>query len=116
MSNIGKKPINIPDGVKVEISNNSVEVIGKIGKLYIEFDPKIKITIKEQIIYIDRSSDLKKHKELHGLYRALISNMIIGVSEGFKKELHFVGVGYGVEKKGDFLLINAKELSVGIAT
>lgn len=107
MSNIGKKPINILDEVEVKIAKNSLEVNGKLGKLFLEFDSKIKIEKKENVINVTRTSDVKEHKQLHGLYRALIANMITGVSEGFKKELNFVGVGYGVEKKGDYLLINA---------
>ena len=71
------------------------------------FDKKIDIKKNEELINVSRSSDKRKDRELHGLYRALVQNMIQGVSEGFKKELNFVGVGYGVEKKGDFLLVNA---------
>tara|TARA_B100000029_G_C17482255_1_gene925968 strand:+ start:86 stop:634 length:549 start_codon:yes stop_codon:yes gene_type:complete len=107
MSNIGKKPIVIPDGVNVDISNNSVNVKGKNGELYLEYNSIIEISNKENVINVSRSSDNRNERSLHGLYRALISNMIKGVSEGFSKELNFVGVGYGVEQKGDFLLINA---------
>ena len=107
MSNIGKKPINISEGVNVDIKSNRVTVKGKLGELFMDFDNKINIKINEAIINVTRSSDKRKDRELHGLYRALLQNMIQGVSEGFKKELNFVGVGYSVEKKGDFLLINA---------
>ena len=107
MSNIGKKPIVVPDGVNVDISNNSVNVKGKNGELYLEYNSIIEISNKENVINVSRSSDNRNERSLHGLYRALISNMIKGVSEGFSKELNFVGVGYGVEQKGDFLLINA---------
>ena len=72
-----------------------------------DFDSKIDIKKNEELINVTRSSDKRKDRELHGLYRALLQNMVQGVSEGFKKELNFVGVGYGVEIKGDFLLINA---------
>ena len=107
MSNIGKKPIVVPDGVNVDISNNSVNVKGKNGELYLEYNSIIEISNKENVINVSRSSDNRNERSLHGLYRALISNMVKGVSEGFSKELNFVGVGYSVEQKGDFLLINA---------
>ena len=107
MSNIGKLPINIPDGVDVNVSANSVNVKGKNGELFMEYSSLIKITNKDNVVSVSRKSDSRKDKALHGLYRALLSNMILGVSEGFSKELQFVGVGYGVEKKGDFILVTA---------
>ena len=107
MSNIGKLPINIPDGVDVNVSAHSVNVKGKNGELFMEYNSLIKITNKDNVVSVSRKSDSRKDKALHGLYRALLSNMILGVSEGFSKELQFVGVGYGVEKKGDFILVNA---------
>ena len=107
MSNIGKLPINIPDGVDVNVSAHSVNVKGKNGELFMEYNSLIKITNKDNVVSVSRKSDSRKDKALHGLYRALLSNMILGVSEGFSKELQFVGVGYGVEKKGDFILITA---------
>ena len=107
MSNIGKLPINIPDGVDVNVSANSVNVKGKNGELFMEYNSLIKITNKDNVVSVSRKSDSRKDKALHGLYRALLSNMILGVSEGFSKELEFVGVGYGVEKKGDFILVAA---------
>ena len=107
MSNIGKLPINIPDGVDVNVSAHSVNVKGKNGELFMEYNSLIKITNKDNVVSVSRKSDSRKDKALHGLYRALLSNMILGVSEGFSKELQFVGVGYGVEKKGDFILVTA---------
>jgi len=107
MSNIGKKPINIPEGIEVKLIKNCLNVKGKLGELSLDFDPKIKINIEGNVISVLRGSDQKKHRELHGLYRALIANMILGVSVGFKKELVLVGVGYSVEKKGEFIQINA---------
>ena len=107
MSNIGKLPIHIPDGVDVNVSANSVNVKGKNGELFMEYNSLIKITNKDNVVSVSRKSDSRKDKALHGLYRALLSNMILGVSEGFSKELQFVGVGYGVEKKGDFILVTA---------
>ena len=107
MSNIGKLPINIPEGVNVSVSANSVSIKGKNGELFMDYNNVISIISDNNVLSVTRKSDDRKDKALHGLYRALLNNMIIGVSEGFSKELHFVGVGYGVEKKGDFLLINA---------
>jgi len=109
MSNIGKQPINIPEGVNVNIDTKlgSVTVKGKNGELFLEYNTIIKISEKDNIINVVRNSDNRNNRELHGLYRALINNMILGVSQGFSKELNFVGVGYGVEKKDQFLLVNA---------
>ena len=107
MSNIGKQSIEIPENVEIKISNNNVNVKGKLGVLSIDVNSKIKVVEANNIIMIQRPSDSRKSKELHGLYRALIQNMVTGVSVGFKKELNLVGVGYTVEAKGDFLLINA---------
>ena len=109
MSNIGKQPISIPEGVNVNIDTKlgSINVKGKNGELFLEYNTIIEISEKDNIINVVRKSDNRNNRELHGLYRALINNMILGVSEGFSKELNFVGVGYGVEKKDQFLLINA---------
>ena len=109
MSNIGKQPIDIPEGVNVNIDTKlgSVTVKGKNGKLFLEYNTIIKISEKDNVIIVTRNSDDRSNRELHGLYRALIQNMFIGVTEGFKKELNLVGVGYTAEKKGNFLLINA---------
>ena len=109
MSNIGTPRINIPEGVNVNIDTKlgSINVKGKNGELFLEYNTIIEISEKDNIINVVRKSDDRSNRELHGLYRALINNMILGVSEGFSKELNFVGVGYSVEKKGDFLLVNA---------
>ena len=107
MSNIGKQPIDLPEGTEINLSKNNITVKGKLGELNLEFDTSIAITHKNNQIILKRSLDLKKQKELHGLYRALINNMIQGVNVGFSKELQLVGVGYSADKKGDFLLINA---------
>jgi len=107
MSNIGKQPISIPEGVDININKNIVNVKGKNGELFMEYNNLINISNKDNQVIVTRPSDTREDKALHGLYRALINNMVIGVTEGFSKELNFVGVGYGVEKKGDFLLINA---------
>ena len=106
MSNIGKQPISLPDSVKISISGNLVEVKGQLGELTLNFDSRIDISSKDNSIVVSRKSNDRKDKELHGLYRALIQNMVTGVSIGFEKKLLLVGVGYTAEKKGDLLLIN----------
>tara|TARA_A100001388_G_scaffold267346_1_gene241397 strand:+ start:1660 stop:2205 length:546 start_codon:yes stop_codon:yes gene_type:complete len=106
MSNIGKQPISLPDSVKISISGNLVEVKGQLGELTLNFDSRIDISSKDNSIVVSRKSNDRKDKELHGLYRALIQNMVTGVSIGFEKKLILVGVGYTAEKKGDLLLIN----------
>ena len=106
MSNIGKQPISLPDSVKISISGNLVEVKGQLGELTLNFDSRIDILSKDNSIVVSRKSNDRKDKELHGLYRALIQNMVTGVSIGFEKKLLLVGVGYTAEKKGDLLLIN----------
>lgn len=106
MSNIGKQPISIPENVDVNISKDSILVKGQLGQLNMSYDSKIDISSKDNIITVKRNSENRSDKELHGLYRALLQNMVIGVSSGFEKTLLLVGVGYTAEKKGDFLLIN----------
>ena len=106
MSNIGKQPIVIPNNVQINVSNNSIEVKGQLGELNMSFNSRIGISSKDNTVVVERSTDLRADKELHGLYRALIQNMVLGVSEGFEKKLLLVGVGYTAEKKGDFLLVN----------
>ena len=107
MSNIGKQPVNVPDGVDVNLNQNMISVKGSWGELSLKFNSEINIKYENNKILVDRPSNNKKHKEFHGLYRALIQNMVTGVTEGFTKELSLVGVGYTVEKKGNFLIINA---------
>ena len=97
MSNIGKQPIQIPENTEVAVKGASVSVKGKLGELSLDFDKRIKIVNKDNSIIVSRSSDSRKDRELHGLYRALVNNMILGVSEGFQKELNLVGVGYTIE-------------------
>ena len=113
MSNIGKHSISVPENTEIKISSNSISVKGKLGELNLNFNSLIKISQKDNLITLSRSSDKRECRELHGLYRALVQNMVIGVNEGFSKELNLVGVGYTSDKKGDFLLINAG-YSVGI--
>jgi len=109
MSRIGKLPVNLPAGVSAKISDtNKVSVKGPLGELSQDVDKELKVEVEGNQIIITRPSDSKSHKSLHGLYRALIANMVIGVSEGYKKELELVGVGYRAEAKGQRL-----EMSLG---
>ena len=107
MSNIGKQPVVIPEGIDINIDGSKVGIKGSLGELNLSLDSRISIAKDSNQLMVSRKSDSKKDKELHGLYRSLIQNMVIGVSKGFQKELTLVGVGYTAEKKGDFLLVNA---------
>ena len=107
MSNIGKQSINVPEGVNINLNNNTISVKGSLGELSLDFNSEMDVAFKDSKISVTRPSNEKRHKEFHGLYRALIQNMVDGVTQGFSKELILVGVGYTAEKKGDFLLINA---------
>ncbi len=109
MSRIGKLPIVIPAGVKIDISSdNVVTVKGKLGELHQTIDPGITVTTKDGNIVLERASESLDHKSKHGLYRSLIANMVTGVSEGFTIVQELVGVGYKVEAKGQLL-----EMSLG---
>lgn len=109
MSRIGKLPITIPAGVTVTVDNdNLVTVKGPKGQLTQSVNADIKINIDGGVVTVTRPSDEKEHRALHGLYRALINNMVIGVSEGYRKELELVGVGYRASNAGQQL-----DLSVG---
>ena len=107
MSRIGKLPINIPAGVTVTCDKGVVTVNGPKGELTQKVDPSIKVKIEDGSISfeIDEKSpvNVKQKQAFHGLYRALVNNMVVGVSEGFKKELELVGVGYRVEAQGQIL-------------
>ena len=108
MSRIGKLPIAIPAGVTVTLKDNVVTVKGPKGELSQYVNPLITVTINENEVLVSRSSDEKQERSMHGLYRALINNMVVGVSEGYKKELELVGVGYRVSNTG-----NVMELALG---
>lgn len=107
MSNIGKQPITIPDGVDVNINKDRLVVKGKLGELNMNFKSLIKIDLSDNILTFKRMNNNKSSRELHGLYRALVNNMVNGVTNGYKKELNMNGVGYTAELKNDFLLVNA---------
>ncbi len=110
MSRIGKLPITIPQGVEVTAQGGVVTVKGKLGTLTQEVNPEITLEIENGEIQVSRPSDNKEHRSKHGLYRALINNMIVGVSEGWKKELELVGVGYRASNQGQIL-----DLSLGFS-
>ena len=107
MSNLGKQPIAIPEGVVVSRKETNIFVKGKLGELNHEFKSDIGISINKNEVVVTRNSDEKIQRELHGLTRMLIANMVQGVSQGFQKELNLVGVGYTADaSKGNFLLLN----------
>ncbi len=100
MSRVGRKPIAIVPGVKVERQQQTVVVKGPKGELSATVHPSIGVEIKDNQIQFSRSSDLKQYRALHGLWRALVQNMIVGVTTGYQKKLELVGVGYRAEMKG----------------
>ncbi|TVQ83579.1 MAG: 50S ribosomal protein L6 [Bacteroidetes bacterium] len=104
MSRIGKQPITIPSGVTVNVNdNNIVTVKGPKGELQQELKGDITIKIEDGTLHVERPSEQKKHKALHGLYRSLINNMIVGVSDGYKIVQELVGVGYKASNQGQLL-------------
>lgn len=107
MSRIGKKPISLPAGVEFIINGNTVTVKGPKGVLSWDIPADIGLIQEEKQILVTRPSDSKKHRALHGLSRALLANMVEGVSNGFEKKLEMVGVGYRAQMQGTKLLINA---------
>ena len=108
MSRIGKSPVSIPSGVDVKVSGNVVTVKGPKGELTQEMDSCVTLAIEDGILTFSRESDAPAHRAKHGLYRSLVNNMMIGVSEGYKKELEVVGVGYRATATGQVL-----ELALG---
>ena len=109
MSRIGKLPVNLPAGVSISVeSGNVVKVKGPLGELSQKVDADIKVEVEGAVITIKRPTDQPRHRSMHGLYRALIQNMVTGVSDGFTIKQEFVGVGYRVEVKGQVL-----EMSLG---
>ncbi|MDH4473165.1 MAG: 50S ribosomal protein L6 [Fluviicola sp.] len=108
MSRIGKSPVTIPSGVEVKVEGSTVSVKGPKGQLQQELDSCVTINIEGSEITFTRASDAPDHRAKHGLYRSLINNMIVGVSEGYKKEMEVIGVGYRATATGQLL-----ELSLG---
>ena len=107
MSRIGRAPIAIPAGVEIKVEdNNVVTVKGPKGTLAQQFNPNMAIAIEEGVLHVTRPNDAKENRALHGLTRTLIHNMVVGVTEGYKKELDVNGVGYRVAKEGNKLVMN----------
>lgn len=106
MSRIGKQPIAIPAGVEVKVDGNTVTVKGPKGTLTNTFHKDMKIELNDGVINVQRPSDVAEHRSLHGLTRTLINNMVVGVSQGYSKELDVMGVGYRVAKQGKDLVMN----------
>ena len=102
MSRIGKNPVVIPAGVTVEVADSIITVKGKLGQLTRDY-ADVTVKVEEGQVLVERPSDSKDHRAKHGLYRSLINNMVVGVSEGFTKELELVGVGYRASNQGQKL-------------
>lgn len=103
MSRIGKKPVQIPAGVEVTVKDNNVAVKGSKGQLDFTFADVLSVSVEENEVIVSRTNEERESRALHGLTRALIHNMVVGVSEGFTKTLELVGVGYRAQLKGDEL-------------
>ncbi|MEH7383173.1 50S ribosomal protein L6 [Bacillus sp. JJ1533] len=106
MSRIGKKPIEIPTGVTVTFSGNTVTVKGPKGELTRAFHPDMQINVEDNVINVARPTDNKEHRALHGTTRSLLGNMVEGVSKGFERGLELIGVGYRAQKAGNKLVLN----------
>ena len=107
MSRVGKMPISLPSGISVTVDkSNVVTVKGQKGELSQKVDPDIEVSIEDGVLTVKRPTDQKRHRALHGLYRSLINNMVVGVSEGYTKKLELVGVGYRATNRGQLLELN----------
>lgn len=106
MSRIGKRPIDIPQGVKIDVAADPIQVQGPKGKLDLKIPVEIKVEVKDNKIILSRASDEKKARMKHGLMRALINNMVKGVTEGFVKELEIIGVGFKAQVSGQQMVLN----------
>lgn len=106
MSRIGKAPINVPEGVSITVDKATVSVKGPKGELTQQIDPDITCKVEDGVMTFERPTEQKRHKSLHGLYRSLVSNMVEGVSNGFKKEMELVGVGYKAAVQNNVLELN----------
>ena len=106
MSRIGKQPISIPDKVQVDVRGNHVTVKGPLGELSRSFDPDMTISLEDGILTVERPTDHRNHRAKHGLTRALLANMVTGVSTGYSKTLEIVGTGYRALMQGDDLVLH----------
>ncbi|MDR1612337.1 MAG: 50S ribosomal protein L6 [Planctomycetota bacterium] len=107
MSRVGKKPVPVPAGVTVQVPSEEIVVKGPKGELRQKLVPGVKVAVEEKEVTVTRASDSKQDRALHGLYRALINNMVIGVTQGYERRLRIVGTGFRVELKGKVLQIVA---------
>ena len=105
MSRVGKQPIELPEKVEVDIRGSKVTVKGPKGDLHRSFHPDMEIKLQDGILLVERPTDQRGHRALHGLTRALLANMVQGVSEGYSKALEIVGTGYRAEKQGEDLIL-----------
>lgn len=106
MSRVGRKPVEIPAGVTVTLNGNTVTVKGPKGELTRTFHSDIEIKVEDNNVVVNRPSDAKLHRSLHGTTRAIIANMVEGVSKGFERNLELIGVGYRAQKQGKKLVLN----------
>lgn len=108
MSRIGRQPIPIPQGVEVTVQGSTVTIKGPKGSLTREFHPDMKIIHEDGVLRVERPSDQRHHRALHGLTRSLLANMVTGVSQGYTKSLELVGVGYRVQKEGEGIVLSVR--------
>ena len=106
MSRIGRMPITIPQGVTVDVNKSTVRVKGPKGELSRSFDPDMQIALEDGTLVVQRPTDRRRHRALHGLTRSLLNNMVVGVSEGFVRRLEIQGVGYRAGLQGEDLVLN----------
>ena len=111
MSRIGKKPVQIPAGVEVTVNGNHIAVKGPKGQLEMDFYEKLTVEVEDAELTVSRPDDERETRARHGLTRALIHNMVLGVSEGFEKQLELAGVGYRVQQKGKNLEFSPASLT-----
>jgi len=111
MSRIGIRPVQLPQGVKVNVTPTLISVEGPKGKLSQSYNSQVEVTVKDGVVYVAKKGETREANAFHGLYRKLISNMVVGVTEGFKKGLMINGVGYRAEVQGKLLV-----LSLGYST
>ncbi len=106
MSRIGSRPVPLPEGVKVDVSETMLSVKGPKGELSMETVPSIEVAVEEGRIVVTRNSEEKRDRAFHGMVRALLNNMVVGVSKGFQKDLEIVGVGWRCQMQGNKLVLN----------
>jgi len=106
VSRVGRLPVDVPSGVEIKIDGSHVKIKGPKGEMEFTFSPEMEIVFQENVININRPSDAREMRSLHGTTRALIQNMVTGVTEGYQKELQLVGVGYRANMEGKNLVLN----------